>query len=73
MTRKLAGFGLAFALAELAAAYLPPLASLLTAALFISLFLFAAFTQRRRPALRCPPWQGCWLAWCGALPTSWPW
>lgn len=40
MTRKLAGFGLAFALAELAAAYLPPLASLLTAALFISLFLF---------------------------------
>ena len=45
MTRKLAGFGLAFALAELAAAYLPPLASLLTAALFISLFLFAAFTH----------------------------
>ena len=73
MTRKLAGFGLAFALAELAAAYLPPLASLLTAALFISLFLFAAFTQRRAAALRCPLWQGCWLAWCGALLTSWPW
>ena len=26
-----------------------------------------------RPALRCPPWQGCWLAWCGALLASWPW
>lgn len=47
MSRKLAGFGLAFALAELAAAYLPPLASLLTAAIFILLFFFAAFTQRR--------------------------
>lgn len=54
MTRKLAGFGLAFALAELAAAYLPPLASLLTAALFISLFLFAAFTQRRAARFALP-------------------
>ena len=58
MTRKLAGFGLAFALAELAAAYLPPLASLLTAALFISLFLFAAFTQRRAARFALPAVAG---------------
>ncbi|MGN0651440.1 MAG: ComEC/Rec2 family competence protein [Gemmiger sp.] len=40
MKRKLVGFGLAFALAELAAAYLPPLASLLTAAGFVIAFIF---------------------------------
>ena len=74
MTRKLAGFGLAFALAELAAAYLPPLASLLTAALFISLFLFAAFTQRRAARFALPAVAGllagalrqsCWPGRCG--------
>lgn len=43
MKRKLAGFGLAFAMAELAAAYLPPLASGLTAAVFVA----AAFLARR--------------------------
>ena len=68
MTRKLAGFGLAFALAELAAAYLPPLASLLTAALFISLFLFAAFTQRRAARFALPAVAGLLaaLAWSAA-------
>lgn len=43
MKRKLAGLGLAFALAELAAAYLPPLAVLPTAAFLI---LLAIFTRR---------------------------
>lgn len=68
MTRKLAGFGLAFALAELAAAYLPPLASLLTAALFISLFLFAAFTQRRAARFALPAVAGllAGLVWSAA-------
>ena len=68
MTRKLAGFGLAFALAELAAAYLPPLASLLTAALFISLFLFAAFTQRRAARFAMPAVAGllAGLVWSAA-------
>ena len=68
MTRKLAGFGLAFALAELAAAYLPPLASLLTAALFISLFLFAAFIQRRAARFALPAVAGllAGLVWSAA-------
>ena len=68
MTRKLAGFGLAFALAELAAAYLPPLASLLTAALFISLFVFAAFTQRRAARFALPAAAGllAGLMWSAA-------
>lgn len=68
MTRKLAGFGLAFALAELAAAYLPPLASLLTVALFISLFLFAAFTQRRAARFALPAVAGllAGLVWSAA-------
>lgn len=43
MKRKLAGLGLAFALAELAAAYLPPLAVLPTAAFLV---LLAIFTRR---------------------------
>lgn len=47
MKRKLAGLGLAFALAELAAAYLPPLAVLPTAAFFILLSIFT----RRFPAV----------------------
>ena len=69
MTRKLAGFGLAFALAELAAAYLPPLASLLTAALFISLFVFAAFTQRRAARFALPAVAGllAGLVWSAAF------
>ena len=68
MTRKLAGFGLAFALAELAAAYQPPLASLLTAALFISLVLFAAFTQRRAARFALPAVAGllAGLVWSAA-------
>ena len=45
MKRKLAGFGLAFSVAELAAAYLPPLASVLTAAVF--LFLIPVFLAER--------------------------
>lgn len=50
MTRKLAGFGLAFTLAELAAAYLPPSALGLTAALFVLCLLI--LTIRRRDAAR---------------------
>ncbi len=68
MTRKLAGFGLAFALAELAAAYLPPLASLLTAALLYRCSSLLPLPSAGRPALRCPPWQGllAGLVWSAA-------
>lgn len=51
MTRKLAGFGLAFALAELAAAYWPPLALWLTAA-----FAFLVLLVHRLRFGRLPPW-----------------
>lgn len=51
MTRKLAGFGLAFALAELAAAYWPPSALWLTAA-----FIFLALLVYRLRSGRFPPW-----------------
>lgn len=50
MKRKLAGFGLAFAMAELAAAYLPPLASGLTAAFFAVLSV-PARRHRLRPVV----------------------
>ena len=50
MKRKLAGFGLAFSVAELAAAYLPPLASVLTAAVF--LFLIPVFLAERSGSRR---------------------
>ena len=52
----------------MAAAYLPPLASLLTAALFISLFLFAAFTQRRAARFALPAVAGllAGLVWSAA-------
>lgn len=53
MTRKLAGFGFAFALSELAAAYLPPSVILLATADFVlaSAFLKPAFRNRVLPIL----------------------
>lgn len=50
MKRKLAGFGLAFALAELAAAYLPPLACWLTAAIFVAALVWL-WRRPLRPVL----------------------
>ena len=64
MKRKLAGFGLAFAVAELALAYLPPLAVMLTAAFAILAAAVRAARCRRWPAY-LPVWLGlaCGLAW----------
>ncbi|WP_204647373.1 ComEC/Rec2 family competence protein [Gemmiger formicilis] len=51
MTRKLAGFGFAFAMAELAAVCLPPLAVLPTAAFVVLILLFCALRKHSfRPA-----------------------
>ena len=47
MKRKLAAFGLAFSLAQLAAAYLPPLAIWL-AAFFVLVGIAAVFLRTRR-------------------------
>lgn len=64
MKRKLAGFGLAFAVAELALAYLPPLAVLLTAA-FAILAAAARSLRRRHLPGYLPIWLGlvCGIAW----------
>lgn len=47
MTRKLAGFGFAFAMAELAAVCLPPLAVLLTAAFVVLAWIFLYLRRGR--------------------------
>lgn len=66
MTRKLAGFGFAFAVAELAAVCLPPLAVLLTAA-FVVLGWILSRLRRGKPGIGTPVFLGILVGSAWAL------